>query len=133
MAIFGVSDGGAHTKFFTGGRYSTEALIKIVRDNNLMSLEEAAFPPERPSCDVRRIQESRHPGRRCGGRCRRLRSRQARRFKPMEIVHDFPGGEWRRVQRAEGYHTIMVNGEVTFEDDKCTGATPGRLLRHGGN
>jgi N-acyl-D-amino-acid deacylase len=35
-----VSDGGAHTKFFTGGRYSTEALIKIGRDNNLMSLEE---------------------------------------------------------------------------------------------
>jgi N-acyl-D-aspartate/D-glutamate deacylase len=51
---------------------------------------------------------------------------------PMEIVHDFPGGEWRRVQRAQGYHTIMVNGEVTFEDDKCTGATAGRLLRHGG-
>ena len=46
--------------------------------------------------------------------------------------HDFPGGEWRRVQRAEGYHTIMVNGQVTFSDDKCTGATPGSLLRHGG-
>jgi N-acyl-D-aspartate/D-glutamate deacylase len=51
---------------------------------------------------------------------------------PMEIVHDFPGGEWRRVQRAEGYHAIMVNGEVTFEDGRCTDATPGQLLRHGG-
>src|SRR5262245_47536416 len=40
VPIFGVSDGGAHTKFFTGGRYSTEALIKIGRDNNLMSLED---------------------------------------------------------------------------------------------
>jgi N-acyl-D-aspartate/D-glutamate deacylase len=53
-------------------------------------------------------------------------------IRPMEIVHDFPGGEWRRVQRADGYHTIMVNGEVTFADNDCTGATPGRLLRHGG-
>ena len=50
----------------------------------------------------------------------------------MEIVHDFPGGEWRRVQRAEGYKAIMVNGEVTFEESRCTGATSGRLLRHGG-
>jgi hypothetical protein len=26
----------------------------------------------------------------------------------------------------------MINGEVTFQDNQCTGATPGRLLRHGG-
>ena len=43
MPIFGVSDGGAHTKFFTGGRYPTETLIKFVRDNPVMSLEEAHF------------------------------------------------------------------------------------------
>ncbi len=49
----------------------------------------------------------------------------------MEIAHDFPGGEWRRVQRAEGYHTVMVNGEIAFEDGRCTGATSGRLLRNG--
>ncbi len=48
-----------------------------------------------------------------------------------EIVHDLPGGEWRRVQYALGYRAILVNGEVTFEDGQCTGATPGRLLRHG--
>ena len=50
---------------------------------------------------------------------------------PMEIVHDFPGGEWRRVQRAEGYKAVVLNGEVTFEDGRETGALPGRLLRHG--
>jgi len=48
-----------------------------------------------------------------------------------EIVHDFPGGEWRRVQRAKGYRSIIVNGVETFAEDKCTGATPGKLLRHG--
>ena len=48
-----------------------------------------------------------------------------------EIAHDFPGGEWRRVQKAEGYEWIMVNGEVTFEGGECTGATPGVLLRGG--
>jgi N-acyl-D-amino-acid deacylase len=50
----------------------------------------------------------------------------------MEIVHDFPGGEWRRVQRAEGYKAVMVNGETIIENDQETGNTPGRLLRHGG-
>ena len=48
-----------------------------------------------------------------------------------DVVHDLPGGEWRRVQRAKGYKEIIVNGEVTFEDGECTGATPGKLLRHG--
>ena len=48
-----------------------------------------------------------------------------------EVVHDLPAGEWRRVQRARGYKEIIVNGETTFSDGECTGATPGRLLRHG--
>lgn len=51
--------------------------------------------------------------------------------KPMEIAHDFPGGEWRRVRRAEGYRHILVNGQVTLEDGKPTGSMPGRLLRYG--
>jgi len=39
--LLGVSDGGAHTKFLTAGRYPTETLAKLVRDNGLMSLEDA--------------------------------------------------------------------------------------------
>jgi N-acyl-D-aspartate/D-glutamate deacylase len=50
---------------------------------------------------------------------------------PMEIAYDMPGSEWRRVQRAEGYNYVLVNGEVTIQDDKPTGATSGKLLRHG--
>jgi N-acyl-D-aspartate/D-glutamate deacylase len=48
-----------------------------------------------------------------------------------DIAHDFPGGEWRRVQHARGYRAIVVNGEMTWDDGQCTGATPGRLLRGG--
>ncbi len=47
-----------------------------------------------------------------------------------DVVHDYPANEWRRVQRAEGYRWILVNGEVTFEDGNATGATPGQLLRN---
>jgi len=36
-----VSDGGAHTKFFTGGRYPTEFLSRTVREEAMGSLEHA--------------------------------------------------------------------------------------------
>src|SRR5205807_2655867 len=49
----------------------------------------------------------------------------------FDTAFDLPGGDWRRIKRAEGYRWTIVNGEVTFEEGKCTGATPGQLLRHG--
>src|SRR5262249_17838876 len=40
-AIPGLSDGGAHTKFYCGGRYPTEFLASFTRDQRMLSLEEA--------------------------------------------------------------------------------------------
>ena len=45
-----------------------------------------------------------------------------------QLVHDLPGGDWRRIARARGIRTIVVNGTVTFRDNECTGATPGVVL-----
>jgi len=56
---------------------------------------------------------------------------QTLRVCDQEIAYDFPGGEWRRIKRAEGYDYTIVNGVITFEGNRCTGATPGKLLRHG--
>jgi N-acyl-D-amino-acid deacylase len=39
----GVSDGGAHTKFFTGGAFTTDFLRWMVRDEQKLSLEEAHY------------------------------------------------------------------------------------------
>jgi N-acyl-D-amino-acid deacylase len=50
---------------------------------------------------------------------------------PMEVVHDLPGGEWRRIQKASGYRNVMVNGQITIEDDEQTETYSGKLLRHG--
>lgn len=49
---------------------------------------------------------------------------------PPEVAHDLPGGEWRRIQRATGCRHILVNGEVTIENDTETGVHAGRLLRN---
>ena len=131
--IPGVSDGGAHTKFFTGGAYTTDFLSWLVRDEGLVTLEEAHY------------RLSNLPAQAAGFKDRGvLREGAAADVVVYDIdklaidppwiggiEHDLPGGEWRRVQRAIGYKAIIVNGVVTFTDGECTGATPGKLLRHG--
>src|SRR4029450_9324837 len=41
LCLIGASDGGAHTKFLTTGRYPTHFLAHWIRDKQIMSLEEA--------------------------------------------------------------------------------------------
>jgi N-acyl-D-amino-acid deacylase len=132
--IPGVSDGGAHTKFFCGGAFTTDFLSWLVRDEQKVTLEEAHY------------RLSALPAHAAGFRGRGVLREGAAAdvvvydlkelaIEPEwvgEIAHDFPGGEWRRVQRARGYRAIIVNGEMTFAEGRSTGATPGRLLRGGG-
>ena len=132
-AIPGVSDGGAHTKFFTGGAYTTDFLTWLVRDEQMVTLEEAHY---RLSALAAHAAGFRDRGVLREGAAADIvvYDMEELAIDPPwigEVVDDLPAGEWRRVQRARGYRSIMVNGEVTFEDGDCTGATPGRLLRHG--
>ncbi|MBV8773270.1 MAG: amidohydrolase family protein, partial [Deltaproteobacteria bacterium] len=127
---FGVSDGGAHTKFLTAGRWPTEGIIKYCRDYQWLSLEDihwrlSALPAYCSGFKDRGFLREGAPADVV------VYDLQKLNVLPVEIVHDLPGDEWRRVQRAEGYKYTIVNGEVTFEDGNCTGATPGKLLRHG--
>jgi N-acyl-D-aspartate/D-glutamate deacylase len=129
-ALPGVSDGGAHMKFTTPGRFTTELLISSVRDRDWLTLEQAHW--------------------RLSGlpaHCAGFRDRGTLRIGapadvvvydleklemlPMQKLRDLPAGEWRRVQRARGYRHVLVNGEPTIEDDKPLGSAPGRLLRQG--
>jgi len=131
-SIPGTSDGGAHTKFVTLGAYPTDLITWMVRDAGFMSLEEAhyrlsALPA---ACAGFQDRGTLREGAPADVVVYDLQNLKIVPEKPA-VVHDFPAGEWRRVQYAEGYRWIMVNGEVTFEDGKCTNATPGRLLRHG--
>ncbi len=129
----GVSDGGAHTKFFTGGAFTTDFLKWLVRDEQRITLEEAHYRLSALPAKAAGFQNrgTLRPGWAADVVVYDLNGLGIEPDWIGEIVHDFPGGEWRRIQRAKGYHAIVVNGEVTFRDGKCTGATPGRLLRHG--
>jgi N-acyl-D-aspartate/D-glutamate deacylase len=129
----GVSDGGAHAKFFTGGAWTTDVLSWLVRDEQKFTLEEAHY---RMSALASHAAGFRDRGILREGAAADVvvYDMEELDVDPKwigEIAHDLPGGEWRRVQRASGYRSILVNGVETFHDGECTGATPGRLLRNG--
>ncbi|MEZ4359576.1 MAG: amidohydrolase family protein [Kofleriaceae bacterium] len=128
--IAGGSDGGAHTKAFGMGHYATDLLVWVVRDERKVSLEEMHF------------QLSLKPARSLGIADRgallpgfwadvliydlaELHVDTTR----YEIVHDMPNGDWRRKARAGGYDRVLVNGVITHERDRPTGAVPGQLVR----
>jgi len=128
--LFGVSDGGAHTKFLTAGRYPTETIVKIVREHGMISLEDAhwrlsSLPAQLAGCNDRGTLTVGSPADII------VYDYENLSITPPEVVHDMPGNEWRRVQRAKGYRYILINGEVTIENDEQTDVFSGELLRHG--
>jgi N-acyl-D-aspartate/D-glutamate deacylase/nitrite reductase/ring-hydroxylating ferredoxin subunit len=128
--VAGVSDGGAHVKFLTAGIYPTDMLTWLVRDEKVISLEDAHFklsylPAHFGGFKDRGAIKEGSPADIVVYDLNKLE------VLPSEIAEDLPGGEWRRIQKAKGYNWIMVNGEVTFEEGEATGAMPGRLLRNG--
>jgi N-acyl-D-aspartate/D-glutamate deacylase len=126
----GVSDGGAHTKFITVGRFPTEFLTELVRDNQMCTLEHAHY---RLSALPARTVGLRDRGTLEIGKAAAIGIYDFEKLDigPMEVAFDFPGDEWRRIQKAFGYRYVLVNGDVTIEDDKETRSYSGQLLRHG--
>jgi N-acyl-D-amino-acid deacylase len=126
-----ISDGGAHFSFVQMAFWPTDLLSTWVRDRGIMSLEKAHY------------KLSALPAWIAGYRDRgMLREGMAAdiivydfdklrvKYDSPIFVNDLPGGDRRLIQKAEGYRYTLVNGVVTFEDDNlCTGALPGKLLR----
>jgi N-acyl-D-aspartate/D-glutamate deacylase len=126
----GLSDGGAHTKFLTTGTYPTEFLATWVRDHQVMDLEEAHWRLSAYSAQAAGLRDR---GFIAEGMPADIvvYDLDALELLPSERVADWPGGAWRLDRRARGWRWTIVNGQITFEDGVCSGATPGRLLRHG--
>lgn len=127
--LAGASDGGAHTKNFSGGQWTTDLMLWLVRDNPLMSLEEMHY---RLSYQPARAMRIKDRGALLEGMAADILIYDLDELyfdqDRFEVVHDQPGGDWRRKARAGGYRHIFVNGEQTFERDRRTGATPGVYL-----
>ena len=129
FVIPGLSDGGAHTQFLCLGKYPTVMLTTWVRDQKIMSLEEAHWRLSHMSAAAIGLEGigTLQPGMPADIVVYDL---EALKVTPSEPVYeDIIGGGKRLIQKAEGYRYIIVNGVPTFEDGECTGALPGRVLR----
>lgn len=129
----GPSDGGAHIKMTVGGTFGTDMLTWLVRDEEKVTLEEAHWSLGHASAQAAGLLDRGliREGSPADILVYDLENLEILPKDGFEKAYDFPAGEWRRVQRSKGIRYTMVNGDVTFEDSECTGATPGRLLRHG--
>ncbi len=130
LVVAGVSDGGAHVKFLTAGVYPTDMLCWLVRDEKILSLEDAHYklsylPAHFGGFKDRGALREGAPADIVVYDLNKLE------ILPSEVAEDLPGGEWRRIQKSKGYNWIMVNGEITFEEGEPTGAMPGKFLRNG--
>ena len=128
LTLIGASDGGAHTKFLTLGKYPTHFLAHWVRDKQIMTLEEAHW---RLSTMLGWAIGIRDRGWLREGMPADIVVYDMEKLgvRPLETIRDLPDGDWRRVQKADGYRYTIVNGRITFEDGTCTGALPGKMLR----
>jgi len=130
FVVAGLSDGGAHVKFLTAGVYPTDMLCWLVRDEKMLSLEDAHYklsylPAHFGGFKDRGALREGAPADIVVYDLNKLE------VLPSEVAEDLPGGEWRRIQKSKGYNWILVNGEITFEEGEPTGAMPGKLLRNG--
>merc|ERR1719408_970178 len=104
----GLSDGGAHTKFITLGDWTTDFLQNLVRENDMMSSEEAHWRLSKYCADAGGMHDR---GTISVGMPADIIVYDAKTLRslPEEVQYDFPGGEWRRTKRAEGYEYTIVN------------------------
>ncbi|MDG2004212.1 MAG: amidohydrolase family protein [Novosphingobium sp.] len=128
--VIGGSDGGAHTKSFGMGHAPTDMLLWLTRDERLMSLEQMHF---HLGLKIARALQITDRGALLPGYWADvlIYDLEALYFDTQryEIIHDMPGGDWRRKGKAGGYDRILVNGVVTHERDRPSGKVPGQLVR----
>jgi N-acyl-D-aspartate/D-glutamate deacylase len=127
--VVGLSDGGAHVQFDSGVSYSTTLLGYWVREQQIMSLEEAIRQLTFISASAFGIYDR---GLLRPGLAADLTIFDANTVQPLpeDVVHDFPNGGWRIRERAQGIAYTVVNGTVLMEQGEHTGAFPGRVLRN---
>jgi N-acyl-D-aspartate/D-glutamate deacylase len=128
-AIVGLSDGGAHVQFHGGYGYCTRLLAEWVREKQVMTLEHAVRRLTFDSASALGLFDR---GLLRPGMAADIVIFDPDTVRPLpeSIVHDFPAGGWRVKEPAAGIMATIVNGEVLLENDKHTGALPGRVLRN---
>ena len=125
-----LSDAGAHLTFFNDAGYGLYMLQRWVRENKLMSIEEAIYNLTGKQADIYRIDQR---GRLVPGQYADMML-----FDPEEVavsqsyrVSDLPGGGSRLNIDGKGIKGVWINGKRVLEDGDLISKNnlPGKVLR----
>ena len=127
-AMPGLGDAGAHVSQMIDSGWSTFILSHWHRDSGVYSIEEAVRRISSVPAGVLGLKDrgTIEVGKRADVNVFDI-SRLEERMP--EIVHDFPFGAPRFIQRAAGYKATVCNGAVVLRDDELTGERAGQVLR----
>ena len=130
-AMPGLGDAGAHVSQMIDSGWSTFILSHWHRDSGLYSLPEAVRRVSAVPAGVLGLNDR---GTLAVGKRADINVFDIDRLEERmpEIVHDFPFGAPRFIQRAAGYHATVCNGTVVLRGDELTGEYGGRVLRNQG-
>ena len=128
-AMPGLGDAGAHVSQMIDSGWPTFILSHWHRDSGVYSIEEAVRRMSSVPAGVLGLTDRGvlAVGKRADVNVLDIHNLEERM---PEIVHDFPFGAPRFVQRAQGYKATIVNGDIILRDDELTGNYPGRVLRN---
>ncbi len=129
LTVNGASDAGAHIQMFVGAGDATFFLTEMVRDRELLGIEEAVHSVTGKQAAFFGIPDR--------GVVAEGAAADLAVFALDEInlgaetrVDDLPTGSWRYSRKPAGYRATVVNGVPTWTDDKSTGELPGTFLRN---
>ena len=128
-AMPGLGDAGAHVSQMIDSGWSTFILSHWHRDSGVYSLQEAVRRISAVPATVLGLADR---GTLAVGKRADVNVFDISRLEERmpEIVHDFPFGAPRFIQRAAGYKATVCNGAVVLRDDELTGERAGRVLRN---
>ena len=126
--VIGTTDGGARPDKGDRTTYSTYLLGHWVREEGVMSLEDAVY---RMTGKTALMHDLHDRGFIQAGKAADITifDPDTIGMKPREPMYEFPGGEMHVKQPANGIDYVIVNGEVLLENGEHTGALPGQVLR----
>ena len=127
-AMPGLGDAGAHVSQMIDSGWATFILSHWHRDTGVYTLEEAVRRMTAVPAGVLGLEDR---GVLAVGKRADLNvfDVEALEERMPTIVHDFPFGAPRFIQRAAGYRATVCNGQVVLRDDELTGVRAGRILR----
>ncbi len=126
--LVGLSDGGAHADMRCEAGYSTYMLGTLVRDQQMLPLEEAVRRLTSVPAQVFGIPLR---GTVAAGMIADLVvfDQATINCGRQEAVRDFPGGGLRYIEKSMGIAHTIVNGKILFSDGAAQDVLPGRVLR----